>query len=138
MDRILLVEDVKTTALMYKDYLEKNGYTVVVAYSAEEAIDFLLKENFSLIISDIMMAKMSGWELVEYVRKKLNKNELELPIIVMSAFESAELEFNCYKFGANAWITKPIHPLSKLLKSVDDLLGKTKTTYHLLIAKEIE
>lgn len=130
--KILIVDDNKVDLQIYSDVLSEK-YAVVSVSSAEDAIDILLKNpaEIGLIVTDIVMARMSGWELVATVRKHLKKTEIELPIIVISAVDSNELEFNCFKYGANAWLTKPIHPLSKLTSTVEKLFGDVQTPYHM-------
>lgn len=128
---ILLVDDDVFTLRVYSDVLKAEGFVVITASSGEEALDVLERIHIDLLITDIMMAKMDGWQLIENIRQKLRKDEVSLPIIVMSAFESAELEVKCFKYGANAWLTKPIHPLTNLTKLVYKLLGLTSSGFEL-------
>lgn len=128
---ILLVDDDVFTLRVYESQLKNDGFNVQTAQSGEQALEVLEQNKIDLLITDIMMAKMDGWQLVETVRNKLRKDEAQLPIIVMSAFESAELEVKCFKYGANMWITKPIHPLEKLTKIVKRALGLVSSGFEL-------
>lgn len=132
MQRILLIDDDATIRKAYGALLRADEYDVVDVGSAEEALDLLLKENthFDLVITDIMMAKMDGWELLSTIRNQLKLSDTVLPVIVISAFESAELATKAFRYGANGQLVKPIVPMSKLLNLVRIHTGRTRSKYH--------
>lgn len=117
MARILIVEDDKITLHFLSDVLKqyaKHYYCspwnlrISKANTAEEGLEFLKQHAFELIISDVLMAKMDGWQFIKEVRK--DKNQADLPIVVVSAIDGTELEYYAKRHGASLWFTKPIKP----------------------------
>lgn len=129
--RVLLVDDDRSIRKMYGDYLRVHGFEVVEENSAIDALDRLLKgdEKFDLLITDIMMAKMDGWELLDTIRKGMKLDDLTLPVIVISAFESDTLEAKALGRGANGSFVKGSDPLSKLLQMVRIQTGHERSRY---------
>jgi CheY-like chemotaxis protein len=82
-----------------------------------------------LIVTDIMMAKMDGWEFLDTIRKELRLDDLVLPVIVISAFESDTLVAKALQHGANGCLTKPIRPLSKLTKLARIHTGRLRSKF---------
>ena len=123
--QIAIVDDDPFILELYGDYLEKQGCTIYKFNNGAEAIQYVSnKDNaIDLLITDIRMARMDGWELLTYIRKELELDELALPVIVMSAVESANLSMEYIRYKANEWITKPIKPLNKLLHKIEIVLG---------------
>ena len=131
MTRILLIDDDRGIREMYAACLKPSGFEVVQADSGESGLDFLLRgEKFDLVITDIMMAKMDGWELLATIREKLKLDDLKLPVIVISAFDSAELEAKAFHRGANGYLIKPIRPLSKLVELARVHTGQARSKFH--------
>lgn len=116
--RILFVDDDRAIRKMYGDFLRSEGFEVIEEVSGIEAIERLSKETFDMVITDVMMAKMDGWEFLEIVRKELGLDSLTLPVIVVSAhFQSDTLRAEAFKRGASSTYAKG-EPLSRLLKEV--------------------
>lgn len=122
---ILLVDDDQVILAMYGDFLSKHGFRVLTAATGEEGLATLIegRGNIDLVITDVMMARMDGWEFLEYIRKELKLDERTLPVIVMSAVESIDLEMDYIRHRANDWVTKPVRPMAKLAEKVRALLG---------------
>ena len=130
MARILLIDDDRLIRRQYSDGLRSEQFEVVEVGSAEDGLDILLRgEKFDLIITDIMLAKMGGWELLDTIRGELGLNELILPVIVISAFDCAEIEVKALHRGANGYLIKPIIPLSKLTNMAKIHTGLVKGKY---------
>lgn len=128
--RILLVDDDQSIRKMYGDYLQAHGFDVVEESSALAALDRLMREEkFDLVITDIMMAKMDGWEFLGTIRKELKLNDLALPVIIVSAFESDTLEAKALGKGANGSFVKGSDPLSKLLRMARIQTGRERSKY---------
>lgn len=128
--RILLVDDDRSIRKIYSTYLCTNGFEVTEEDSAFGALDRLLKgETFDLLITDIMMAKMDGWELLDTVRNKLKLDDLKLPVIVISAFESDSLRAKALGKGANGGFVKGSDPLAELLKQAKIQTGQERSKY---------
>ena len=81
MFRILVVDDDKNTRLLFRTILEKANYTVFVAKNGEDALDVMDKEHIDLVVLDIMMPKMDGYEFTKTLRYANNT----LPILMVSA-----------------------------------------------------
>ena len=129
--RVLLVDDDRMICRLYAKALRAEDFIVTECYAAEEALDRLLKgEIFDLLITDIMMAKMDGWELLDTVRKGLRLDALALPVIIISAFESSELEEKAFLRGASGCLIKPVVPLSKLINLAKIHTGRVRSKYH--------
>ena len=128
--RVLLVDDDQTIRKMYGEYLGAHGFDVVHDSSAIAALDRLTKgEEYDLLITDIMMAKMDGWELLRTIREDLDLDGLALPVIVVSAFESDTLEAKALGKGANGSFVKGGDPLSELLRQARIQTGQERSKY---------
>ena len=80
MKDILIVEDNQELGTLIKDFLIKEGFSVVLENTAEKALDNLKKENFSLLLLDVCLPGKNGFEALEEIRKVLS-----LPVLMMSA-----------------------------------------------------
>lgn len=118
---ILLAEDTLTTAMLEKNILESVGYAVVIARDGKEALEKASQENFDLVISDILMPRMDGFELVTLLRRE--KNYKEVPIIIVTTRESDEDKRKGMEAGANAYLLKSDFTSEGLLETMERLLG---------------
>ena len=80
MGKILVADDDQNIAELLRLYLEKEGYTVVLAADGEQAIERFSAENPDIVLLDIMMPKLDGWQVCRDIRKKSN-----CPIIMITA-----------------------------------------------------
>lgn len=104
---VLIVEDSTTFAMQLKDILESLLLNVTIAKDGEEALSKLKdNDNFSMVITDLNMPNMNGFELIKQIRK--NKSQTELPVIALSSDESKNFRIKLFKHGANDFLTKPI------------------------------
>lgn len=128
--RVLLVEDDRSTRKMYQDFLEADGLSVVAEGSALDALERLTNdEMFDLVVTDIMMAKMDGWEFLKAIREDLGFDSLQLPVIVVSAhFDSDTLRAEAFRKGASAAYTK-MEPLSRLIQEVRVHTGRLRSRF---------
>lgn len=118
---ILLAEDTLTTAMLEKNILESVGYSVVIARDGKEALEKAAQEKFDLIISDVLMPRMDGFELVSRLRRE--KNYREVPIIIVTTRESDEDKRKGMEAGANAYLLKSDFTSEGLLETMERLLG---------------
>jgi PAS domain S-box-containing protein len=103
--RILVVEDVSLNQLLMKTLLEEFGYEMEIAGNGRVAIEKLKKKNYDLILMDLQMPEMNGFEATEYIRKELKS---EVPIIALTAdVTTVDLE-KCRTIGMNDYVSKPI------------------------------
>jgi PAS domain S-box-containing protein len=103
--KILIVEDVLLNQLLIKTLLKEFGYSYETATNGKLAIDKLQKSNYDLILMDLQMPEMNGYETTEYIRKEM---KLDLPIIALTAdVTTADVE-KCRAVGMNDYLAKPI------------------------------
>ncbi len=117
---ILIVEDSITSRMLLKNILESAGYQVKTAVDGVEAFTILRTETFDLVVSDVEMPRMNGFDLTAKIRhdKKLGN----LPVILVTALESREHKERGIDVGANAYIVKSSFDQSNLLDTIRRLL----------------
>ena len=103
MINILIVEDDKDLNFLATSYLKEAGYNIVSCFNGLEAYNKFSSERFDLIISDIMMPELDGYELA----KKIREVNEAIPIIFMSARDDKPSKQLGYKIGVDDYITKP-------------------------------
>ena len=127
--KVLLIDDDDAIRRLYGAILRSEGFDITPMVSAQAALESLLKgDTYDLVITDIMMAKMDGWDLLQAIRKRLKLDELKLPVIVMSAFESGALEFKALQYGANGHYVKGT-PVQKLIREAKIQTGLIRSNY---------
>ena len=100
---ILLVEDDASLSTVLADYLRSKGYTVETASNGREAWELVLIKHYDLIISDIMMPKMNGYELLKLIRAQYS----HLPVIMLSAKTDRDDIIAAYDLGCDDYMPKP-------------------------------
>jgi DNA-binding response OmpR family regulator len=105
--KILLVDDDKMNGTLLQKRLEKKGFKVDFVDNAELCFKALEKEEYSLILLDIMMPDMPGTEVLAKIRE--TKNNFELPIIMVTAKDEASDLVDALNRGANDYLTKPVN-----------------------------
>lgn len=121
MVKILVLEDDILLNKSITTFLKKNGFDTKSCFNAEEAYDLMYENIFDLIISDIMMPKIDGFEFLETVRET-NK---EIPILFMSAREDFQSKQKGYNLGVDDYLVKPVN-LDELLLKIGALLRRFK------------
>ena len=102
---VLVVEDVALNQLLLKTILNDFGFKYDVADNGIVAIDKLRSNSYDIILMDLMMPEMSGFEATEYIR---NKMDSKIPIIALTAdVTTVDIE-KCKAYGMNDYISKPI------------------------------
>ena len=112
MFRILVVDDDKNTRLFLAGVLENAGYKVITAENGLVALDLLEKEHVDLVVLDIMMPKLDGYEFTRILREAGNN----LPILMVSAKQLPEDKHRGFFVGTDDYITKPIDDEEMLLR----------------------
>ncbi|MCX5665537.1 MAG: response regulator [Candidatus Omnitrophica bacterium] len=121
--RLLLVDDEVDFAELVRTRLEDNNYEVIVAYDGEDGLEKAEREEPDLIILDIMLPKISGFDVCR--KLKIDENFKNIPIIMLSAkFQPNDITFG-KAMGADAYITKPFEP-QVLIEKIRELLDKKK------------
>lgn len=103
--RLLIIEDEMEIAELEKDYLEMDGFEVEIEENGEEGLRSAIKNNFDLILLDLMLPGLDGFELCREVRK-----EKEVPILMISARKDEVDKIKGLGEGADDYITKPFSP----------------------------
>jgi DNA-binding response OmpR family regulator len=120
MSAILVVEDDRQLARLAELNLTAEGYQVVVYREGKDAWTYLQGNRPDLIILDLMLPTISGWELLEYLRRE--ERLLGVPVLVLSAFARPEEKQRALAAGATAYLVKPFS-LRQLLDSVKQLIN---------------
>ncbi len=108
MTTILVVEDDPTIAELLKETLDIEGYFTVTVLNGEDAVQFALREMPQLIILDIMLPGMDGYEVIKLLRD--HPKTMNIPIIVLSACMSHADKTFAFELGVDNYITKPFDP----------------------------
>ena len=106
MSRILIIEDEEAIAELEKDYLELSGFEVIICNRGDLGLDMALKEDFDLIILDLMLPEVDGFEICRQVRDAKNT-----PIIMVSAKKDDIDKIRGLGLGADDYMTKPFRPI---------------------------
>ncbi len=114
---ILVVEDSITSRTLLKNILESTGYLVTTAIDGLEGFTKLKEGEFNVVISDIEMPRMNGFELTTKIRS--NKKTAEIPVILITSLSKREDREKGIDAGANAYIIKSSFDQSNLLEILD-------------------
>ena len=101
--QLLLLEDDINLSTVLADYLRSKGYVVDTAMDGKEGWDLLLQHSYDLLLTDIMMPRTNGWQLL----KKLRDSNNQIPVIIISAKNSREDIIKGYNLGCDDYVTKP-------------------------------
>jgi two-component system chemotaxis response regulator CheY len=119
--KILMVDDFATLRMSLKSVLEQLGYPEMdEAKDGQEAIDKLKEKDYDLIISDIDMPVMNGFELLDYAKK--DDNLKNIPVIFITAEAEREKIVEAIKAGLDAYITKPFS-ISTLQQKIENIFN---------------
>jgi len=120
--KILIVDDEKNIVELIKFHLKKENYRVIEAYKGKDALDLYRKEKPDLIILDVMLPDMGGFEVCKTIRK-----ESRVPIIMLTAKGEEIDKILGFELGADDYITKPFSP-RELLARIKAVLKRTRTS----------
>jgi two-component system alkaline phosphatase synthesis response regulator PhoP len=122
MERILAVDDDPLVTKLVKINLELNDYIVDEAWDGDSAVKILEKNPPDLLVLDLMMPRMDGWDILKMVRE--NEALKDLPIILLTAKVHDEDLIRGWEMGADDYITKPFNPI-RLSDHVKVVLAST-------------
>ena len=117
MLKILIAEDEEPIAKLISMNLKKAGYGCTCAYDGEEAANLMEEEHYDLLLLDIMLPKISGYELMEYAKT------LGLPVIFITAMGTTDNKVTGLRMGAEDYICKPFE-IVELLARVETVLRR--------------
>lgn len=131
---ILIVEDEPSIAELQRDYLEMNGYETEIAVNGEQGLELGLSGKYELIVLDVMLPKLNGFEVCKKIR-----DELDIPILMVTARREDIDIVRGLGLGADDYITKPFKPAELVarvkahLSRYDRLKGRGSSTSELEI-----
>lgn len=131
MIKILLVEDEKPISNLMKMSLTKNGYMCDCAYDGEQALAAIDENVYDLILLDVMLPKIDGFELMEYIRP------LEIPVIFITAKNAVTDRVKGLKSGAEDYIVKPFE-IIELLARIDVVLRRYHKSDDRIVLDDVE
>ncbi|WP_455714445.1 response regulator transcription factor [Anaerosporobacter sp.] len=123
MVRILFLEDEPTIREVTTEYFKMAGYEVTLVTDGNEAIQAVEKEMFHIAILDIMVPKISGMEVLEYIRKHYQ----DMAVIMLSALDDEQTQVKAFNLYADDYIIKPFSPIL-LMKRIETVLHRIKQT----------
>ena len=118
--KILLAEDNLINQKMAKRILENQGWQVTVANNGKEAVEWIEKDGFDLVLMDIQMPEMDGLQATTEIRKREKDSGKHIPIIALTAHAFEEDKRTCLKTGMDAYTTKPIK-IQELFGIIEDI-----------------
>lgn len=122
--KILAVDDEKTIVRLVQVNLEREGYEVVTAYDGREALEKVESEKPDLIVLDVMMPYMDGFEVLQQLKK--NPETRDIPVIMLTAKAQDADVFRGWQSGVDCYLTKPFNPMElkafvkRVFKSLED------------------
>ena len=103
---VLVIDNSSTNLVLLEAILVERGYTIQTAYSVKEAYAIMTKFRPDLILLDLLMPRINGFEFLNNI--KADKNLMSIPIVVISAVTDAENIKKAIKLGADQFVTKPV------------------------------
>lgn len=110
--KILVVDDEKHIVRLVEVNLQRAGYEVVVAYDGVQALDVVKREKPDMIVLDVMMPRMNGFEVLKNL--KANPETQEIPVIMLTAKAQDADIFKGWQSGVDSYLTKPFSPMELL------------------------
>ncbi len=118
---ILIVDDSPIYVVLLEAILDEKGYNIETALNAKEAYNIIAKHSPDLILLDLLMPKISGFDFLEQIRK--NENTRQTPVIIVSALTDEENVNKIMALGAIDFVKKPID-LQYLVEKVESVLNQ--------------
>jgi len=121
MIKILFLEDEPTIQEVLMEYMKMSNYQVTPAKDGEEAIQLLREQSFELAVLDIMVPKVTGLEVLEYIQN----NNLNLAVIMLTAIDDECTQIKAFNLYADDYVVKPVSPMI-LIKRIETILRRAK------------
>jgi CheY-like chemotaxis protein len=122
--RILVVDDSATNIVLLEAILNGQGYLIETAQSVKEAYQIIKKETVNLILLDLLMPRISGYDFLKEI--KSNEGTKDIPVIIVSAVADPENKKRSIELGALDFINKPID-IQDFIERIDIILKKKET-----------
>jgi CheY-like chemotaxis protein len=120
--RVLVAEDNAINQLLIQTILDQFGFEVELAENGKFAIEALENTDFDIILMDLMMPDMNGYDTSEYIRTKMNSPKSLIPIIAVSADVTKDVQNKCKECGMNEYISKP-YDSKHLVDTIYKIIG---------------
>lgn len=131
MATILIVEDELELLELFKTVLEEQNYTILCASNGLEAMELVTKNTIDLIVSDVMMPEMDGYEMIRLLRLA----EYTMPILLITALGSIMNKREGFRAGTDDYMVKPID-VNEMIWRVDALLKRSKIDKEIILKIE--
>lgn len=118
--KVLLVEDEETLAMIVKETLEGEGFDVIVANNGSEGLQLLTQSRPDIVVADIMMPEMDGFEMVRRIRR----SDQSLPVLFLTARSAVSDVVEGFELGGNDYLRKPFSML-ELIVRIKSLVQRT-------------
>lgn len=132
--KILVCDDERHIVRLIQVNLEREGYQVITAFDGKEGLEKIRTEKPALCVLDVMMPYMTGFEVLQAIRKEVETENL--PVIMLTAKAQDKDVFEGYQYGADMYLTKPFNPkelitfVKRIAQGQSDS-GSGKKTYDL-------
>jgi two-component system alkaline phosphatase synthesis response regulator PhoP/two-component system response regulator VicR len=107
--KILVCDDERSIVRLIQVNLERQGWSVVTAYDGKEGLEKIKSEKPDIIVLDVMMPYMDGFEVLKNLRREPETQNL--PVVMLTAKAQDKDVFEGYHFGADVYLTKPFNPM---------------------------
>ncbi len=125
--RILLAEDNAVNQKVAARMLERNGHSVSVACDGRKALDACLAQTFDLILMDVQMPEMDGFEAIARIREREKNTGHHVPVLALTAHAMSGDRERCIRAGMDGYVTKPIRP-AELFEAISGVLALARAT----------
>ena len=122
---ILIVDDIRINQFLAQTILHDFGFKSDIAENGKIAIKLLKENNYDLILMDLQMPEMNGWDATKYIRSKMKAPKSRIPIIALTADVTEKNADNCIEAGMDAYVSKPINEKDLLHKIIRLVKKKT-------------
>lgn len=119
--RILLVEDEPTLQKTISEILTQEGFKILSALDGEAGLNFALREKPDLILLDLILPKIDGFEVLENLKK--NESTKKIPVIILTNLENAAAVERALELGANSYLVKANYELEDVVQKVKQALA---------------
>ncbi len=120
--QVMVVEDNMVNQKLAKGLLEKGGHHVTIAETGVKALELYPKQSYDLVLLDIQMPEMDGYEACKHLREIQHRAGVWVPIVALTAHASHEDRMRCLSAGMDEYLSKPIQP-AKLFELIEKLTG---------------
>ncbi len=121
MTKLLVIEDEPIVLEMLSHSLEASGYELITAVDGEDGLAKTIEHELDLIITDMSLPKITGWDLIKLIREHDSANPA--PIIALTAHATSEDRVAAYEAGVSAYESKPLD-IKKLLARIETLINQ--------------